>query len=119
MSSCLSVLSSKFCVLSIGEAVTLAGLSHLGGASRHLGRSPLRTEGPFNLDSSFGFSRRAAEVAGFAEKVSKTEAFRSPNAHCYDRTDVRPNAESPSCSGVPIFFLNGNHGIRGPHGTDR
>ena len=57
-----------------------------------------------NLNSSLGFSRRAAEAAENAEKAPKTEAFRSP------RTDVtkkriHPNDESPSCSGEPFFFL--------------
>ena len=42
-----------------------------------------------NLDSSFGFSRRAAETAEYAEKVPKTEAFRSPHTR-YDRKRIYP-----------------------------
>ena len=34
-----------------------------------------------NLDSSFGFSRRAAEVAEHTEKVPKKETFNPPPTH--------------------------------------
>ena len=40
-----------------------------------------------NLDSSFGFSRRTAETAEYAEKVPKTEAFRSPAHTLRQKTD--------------------------------
>ena len=64
------------------------------------------TTQPFNLDSSFRFSRGAAESAEYAEKGPKTKAFLHPDSHGHDRKTAHPNDERPSCSEVPIFSLN-------------
>ncbi len=57
-----------------------------------------------NLDSTFGFSRSAAESAEYAKK--SPSGFSISNAYGCDRKGIHSNGESPACSGVPVFILS-------------
>ena len=60
---------------------------------RHVGHRTVRSvleKGTFNLDSSFEFSCRAAEIAEYAEIASKTASFR-PKRIRGDRKEIYPN----------------------------
>ena len=65
-------------------------------------RCPQSETRRFYLDSSFGFSRRAAEVAEYAEKLPKTVTF-AHNTYLVTTENEFPQQINVDVAGVPVF----------------